>query len=175
MREKISGLILFAAAAAVFVVLIKVADWLPEAMQEGTIRKYGSIEEVERKLNIKDIFVPSYFPQGYIWPPSVILAQGKPFRAVVMEFKDKASGATALLISQSDSKSFVPDEKIKIVELKEKAAYDLKGRDAVLETGACKNNEPCSRISWNEGDCRIYVVMRATPFELIRIANSMLH
>jgi hypothetical protein len=179
MKEKkhrnISGLLLFMAAVGVLIVVLTVLNWVPKVIQPGTMRGYSSVQDVERKLHFKDIMVPSYFPEGYVWPPSTILAQGEPFKAVVMEFKDERSGKTALIISQSDSDYFTPDENIRIVQFKEKASYDLKGRKARIEAGTCKDDTPCSQISWHEGDSRILAVMRGRPLDLIRISESMLH
>ena len=58
--------------------------------------------------------------------------------------------------------------------IKEQATYPLKGRSAILEVGSGVKGEPCSRISWREKDVRITVLARLTPFELMKVAESML-
>jgi len=63
---------------------------------------------------------------------------------------------------------------MEISRVRERATYPLKGRSAILEVGFCGNGEPCSRISWREKNVRITVLARLTPFELLKVAESML-
>lgn len=174
--KKFFSFFYFIVTIAILIAALKIINWLPMTFQEETMRRYSSIEEVRSKLNIRDIFVPSYFPQNLTWPPSEILAQTKPFIAIVMEFRDVEKGDTALIITQASSdKDFVPDKKIRILQVKERVAYSLKGRDAKLEVGVCKDDLPCSQISWKEGRYRINTKMKSTPHELIKIVDSMIH
>jgi len=175
MSQRIRGFFYFSIAIVILVATLKVMNYLPMVIQPDSIRRYGSIEEVKSRLNIKDVYVPSYFPQGLIWPPSEILAQNKPFTAVTMEFKNAEKKGIALIISQSASANFKPDEKIRIQRLKEKVGYPLRGRDMVLEAGVCENEQPCSRIIWREGRYTITVSAKAEPPELMKIVESMIH
>ena len=102
MNKKIARFLSFALMIGLLIVALKVVNWLPLAMQQETVRRYDSIEEVRAALNMKDIYVPSYFPQQIIWPPSAILAQSKPFSAIVMEFTRADKRNIALVISQSE-------------------------------------------------------------------------
>jgi hypothetical protein len=173
--RKIVGFLSFVLALALLVGALKVMNWLPSVVQEGFVSEYKDIEDVRDKLKIKDIYVPSYFPQPVKWPPSAIWAQTRPFTAIVMEFKNVENGDIELTISQVSAKArFIPDNKIKIEQVREKVDYSLKGRKALLEVGACENEERCSLISWIEGKYRITVAMKSPPFELIKIAESML-
>jgi len=174
MKKKLLGLLYFALTLAILVAALKVTNWLPTAFQEGLMKKYSTVDEVRTKLHLKDVYVPSYFPQSYGWPPSTILAQSKPFVAIVMEFRNVQTADVALVISQTAEKSFTPDKKILFVHIKEKVDYSLKGRPAVLEVGKCKDDVPCSRISWDEGAYRMTVEMKSAPFDLLKIADSML-
>lgn len=174
MKKKLLGLLYFALTLVILVVVLKATNWLPTAFQEGLMKKYSSVDEVRTKLHLKDVYVPSYFPQSYGWPPSTILAQSKPFVALVMEFRNVQTAEVALVISQTAEKSFTLDKKILLVQIKEKVDYLLKGRAAVLEVGKCKDDVPCSRISWKEGVYSMTVEMKSTPFDLLKIADSML-
>lgn len=176
MPKKIFSFFYFLVTIAILIGALKIINWLPATLQKDSMRRYSSIEEVRSRLNIKEILIPSYFPQSLAWPPSEILAQGKPFLAIVMEFKHIKKGDIALIISQAASdRTFIPNKEIRILEIKERFRYPLKGRDAMLEAGVCKDDEPCSHISWNEGKYRINVLMKATPHDLIKIADSMIH
>jgi hypothetical protein len=109
-----------------------------------------------------------------MWPPSEILAQGKPYPAVLMIFKDVKTKAIALVISQGTADAFSANTLIPFVQVTRKVPFDLKTRKAILEVGSCKDDEPCSRLSWSENNFRTVITMKSPPFELIRIAESML-
>jgi hypothetical protein len=173
-RAKIRSFLYFLLAVAAVFVVLKTLNWLPSVLQKDTMRRYGSLEEMRAALNIKDMYVPSYYPPSISWPPSEILAQAKPFPAVIMVYNRAGSGDAVLVVSQAAAERPFPDAAVKIVQSKEKVPYLLKGRNALLEVGLCRNAETCSRIAWNEGGTAIAVTMKSTPFELIRIAESML-
>ncbi|HAM52238.1 MAG TPA: hypothetical protein DCP92_16670 [Nitrospiraceae bacterium] len=174
-REKIFGGFSFAILIAGVIIALKIMNWLPTAFQEGVMKRYDSIEQVRAALNIKEIYIPTYFPQSLTWPPSLILAQSKPFEAVIIGFNSVGKDDITLIISQSAASGFSPDEKIKLVHIKDLIKYSLKGRDALIEVGTDKNGALCSRIAWIEGNFRIRVTLKSTPFDLIKIAESMVH
>lgn len=170
---KVQGFAYFVLSVIAIVVVLKTLNWLPMVLQEGTLRPYGSIEEVKSKLNIKDMYVPSYFPQSISWPPSKILAQTKPSVATLLIFDRPGKVGPALVISQSVSERFSPDMLIKIVQIKERVPYQLDGKKALLEVGFCEKDEPCSRITWVEGIYTITITMKSLPIDLVQIAKSM--
>jgi hypothetical protein len=172
MAKKFVSFFYFAITIVILVAILKIANYLPMALQKDTMRKYKSIEEVKSKLNIRDVYIPSYFPQDLVWPPSTILAQDKPFVAIILEVNHTEKGDIALIISQSASTHFIPDEKIKILRINERVNYPFKGRDMTLEAGICKKEEPCSRIIWDEGRYRINVTARSTP-DLMKIESMI--
>lgn len=174
MNKTLSGALSFALVIAIIIVALMVMNWVPLSLQQETIRRYATVEEVRAALLAKDLSVPSYFPQQIKWPPSMILAQGKPFFASVMEFTREDTGDIALVISQSEGEALSVENPIDIIVVKEKVQYAMQGRDALLTVGACGNDEPCSGITWQEGKYTMTVLMRSTPFELMRIVESML-
>jgi len=168
--------LLFAAAVAAIILLLRLFNWIPWVMQQDTLRPYSHIDLVRNKLHIQEIYVPAYFPKHLRWPPSEILAQKTPFTAIIMEFRDEETGDTILMTSQTaKGRRPVWDKKIEIQRVQEQVTYSLKGRKAVLTVGQCGNGEPCSGISWDEGKYRIDVLMKSGPFDLIGIAESMIH
>ncbi|HET6515747.1 MAG TPA: hypothetical protein VFG09_11355 [Thermodesulfovibrionales bacterium] len=174
MGRKFLSFAAFAATVSAVIVLFKILNWMPSIIEGGLLKRYGSIDEVRTKLQFTEIYVPSYFPQRFAWPPSSVLAQTSPYRAIVMEFRDREKGEVALTIVQSASESFRPDKQIVMVQTKERERYPLKGRDADLEVGVCKNEEPCSKISWKEGQYSITVTMKSVASDLTRLAESMI-
>ena len=174
MAGKRFGLLAFLAGVAILVAVLKVANWLPTAMQRDVLRRYGSIEDVRSSVNLGDIYVPSYYPQELGWPPSAIFAQGRPFPALVMEFVRAGGREAALVVSQSASSRPLLDGRIRMDRVQESVRYSLKGRDAVLSVGVSSRGEQVSRIVWTEGKYRIDLAAKAPPVELIKVAESML-
>jgi hypothetical protein len=174
MDKKIPAFFSFALMIGILIIALKVMNWLPLAMQKETIRRYASVEEVRAALGMKEIYVPSYFPQQITWPPATILAQGRPFSAIVMEFTRADKRNVALVISQSEGGALNVENPIKITTVTENVRYAIKGRDASLTVGTCGIDEPCSGITWNEGKYTMTVLMMSTPFELTKIVESMI-
>jgi hypothetical protein len=174
MDKKIPAFFSFALMIGLLIVALTIVNWLPLAMQKETIRQYASVEEVRAALGIKEIYVPSYFPQQITWPPATILAQSRPFSAIVMEFTRADKRNIALVISQSEDGALNVENPIKITNVTENVRYAIKGRDAALTVGTCGNDEPCSGITWNEGKYTMTVLMKSAPFELTKIAESMI-
>jgi hypothetical protein len=164
----------FAATVAVVVAMLKAANWLPTVIEDGLVRPYATVEDARQTLHLREIYVPSYFPQRLAWPPARILAQSKPHVALVMEFKDRERGEIALTISQSERAPLYVDKKLEITKVTETVPYRLKGRSTVLAVGVCGETDTCSRLAWTEGTLRIEAVMRSSPAELLRIADSMI-
>ncbi len=164
----------FAAAVGILAAGLKLVNWVPLAAQKDLLRKYNDIQEVKTELGIRDIIVPSYFPQSLAWPPSAVLAQGKPYPAAVMEFGQIGTRDVVLVISQARADDFRADDKIRITQRKDRVDYSLKGRNSVLEIGFCSKGEACSRVSWKEGDVRIDVMAKSSTSEMLKVAESML-
>ncbi len=174
MRPRVHGLLYFLLAIAAVIIALQILHWLPMVLQKDTLRKYGSVEEVRTKLNIKELYVPSYFPQSITWPPTEILAQARPYPAVLMVFNRAGTQDATLIVSQAASDAFPGHILITFDRITENVPYLLKDRKAFLEVGTCKNADSCSRLTWTEGTSRITLTMKSPPFELIRIAESML-
>lgn len=152
---------------------IKLLSWAPGMIQQDTIREYESLADVHESLGIEDIFTPSYFPQNIQWPPSEIIAQKKPFVAVITAYAEKDTGKRLLVIQQSRTNTFVPDEGIGMSDIKEVADHDVNGKLAKIEAGSCTDGSACSSITWKEGGYHIRIVMKSHPLELLKIAESL--
>ncbi len=175
MRARLNALFYFVLTIAAVLLTLKVLNWLPFVLDQETLRPYAGIEEVRSKLNLRDILVPSYFPETITWPPAKILAQAKPYPGVLMVFnKTGKQDDFVLVISESTSGDFPGGRSLPSLTVKQKVPYELVGRKALLEAGACDGREPCSRIIWTEDRLHIMILMKDSPVELIRIAESML-
>ncbi len=167
------GILSFGLAVAALIVLLKVLNWFPAAIQNNMLREYSGIEQVKSTLRITDIFVPSYFPEQIGWPPSKILAQDKPFPAVLMEFKRRGTDQIVLVLSQSKGGTIKSEHSLEPVVIKESAPFTLHNSPAMLVVGECSDHEVCSMITWNEGGYTLSASMRSSPFDLRDIAKSM--
>lgn len=177
MRNKFQGFLAFVVGMVVLVIALKTLNWLPLVAQKDLLRRYGDFEEMRAELGIRQVLVPSYFPEDFRWPPTVIIAQGKPYPAVILEFGRGGKGKNqeiGLVIYQATADDFSPGGTLEISQILEKMAYPLKGRDALLEVGTGARGESCARISWREEEFRVTVLARSTPFEVIKVAESML-
>src|SRR5512136_78577 len=150
-KKMLRSLLLFVAAALVLLALLVIAKRVPTLKQQNFIRQYASVEEVKRVLELDRVLVPTYFPEGVAWPPTVILAQKKPYEAVIMEFRKAEKAETTLVIVQSSLQGrYSQLERIPMVEVEEETTYPLKGRRAELQVGTCPGGTACSRISWDD-------------------------
>ena len=176
MKKTLRGLLVMLLLAGLAVALLAAANRLPFLMQKGFARQYDSLEDAKQALGLDNVLVPAYFPEGITWPPSLILAQKKPYTAVVMEFKKAEATETALIVIQSSSDGGDGQlQRIKLSQLKEETRYRLKGKMVLLQVGTCGSDLPCSRMTWQDGGLHRTVLLMSSPFELIRIAESMIH
>jgi hypothetical protein len=175
MKKRLLGLVIFLMAVAALIGSLKVLNWTPGLLQEGLPSIYASIDEVRSRLHIRNIYIPSYYPQGLHWPPQRITAQSKPYQMIVMEFTREEDSSVSLAISQTALPHRPPQATIEMVQTNERVSFPLKGRDALLEVGQCRNNEQCCRVSWNEPPYYVQVAMVAAPSEIVKIAESMIY
>jgi hypothetical protein len=173
-RRHAKSLLTFLTFTGVLIVALKLIDWLPGAFQPGAVRRYASIAEARAILGIPKIYVPAYFPKTLEWPPSRVLAQKKPFAAVIMEFRRVNSREVALVVTQTSSRRLRQRPEIQLQHIQQTSSVSLKGRESVVERGFCDDGEPCSEITFTEGDLWISIQMRSSAEELLVLAGSML-
>lgn len=173
MRRNLAGLAVFLLLAGGITLGLTVLNRVPLYAEKGVVRQYGSIDEAGRALGMKEVLAPAYYPEGLGWPPTAVFAQGKPFRAILMEFGDGAGGDPSLVISESESGSFPPG-RLRFESVTERTDYGLKGRKAVLEVGRSTDGSELSRVTWSERGKTVVVTAKYPPFELLRTAESML-
>ena len=174
MKRILGGMLVFLTMIAILTGLLQLLNWIPSAVQDGAFQRYASIDEVRAHLKIHTVYAPVYYPRTVQWPPSLIAAQTRPYPAVVTEFvKSDDSGETILVITQTALPHPPLVEKLRLTAIRESVSYEFKGRTALLEVGVCRRDEQCCRITWNEENVGIALVMRSSPVELVRVAESM--
>jgi len=163
-------------ATAAVVAFLVTANRLPFLVQEDFPQQFASLDEAKRTIGLDNVLIPAYFPEGISWPPSFIFAQKRPYKVLVMEFKDTLSGTPKLIIIQSSTAGSITQyQRIRLAVVKQETEYGLKGNNALLQIGTCENTLPCSQITWQDGAERCTVLLMSSPFEVIKIAESMIH
>lgn len=157
------------------IAFIVMMNWLPWQIQQNTARQFHSIDAAKIATGIEYVMVPVYIPEGILWPPKLIVAQKKPFYALVMEFINaKTKDVELFIIQSSTEKAEKRFQKIDFVEMKEETEYILKGRKAILQVGDCKGGIECSKLMWQENEMYCSVFLMSSSFNLIRVAESMI-
>ena len=175
MKRTLGGMLVFLAMTAILTGLLQLLNWIPSAVQDGAFQRYASIDEVRAHLKIGMVYTPVYYPRTVQWPPSLIAAQTRPYPAVVIEFvRSDDPRETVLVITQTALPHPPLVEKLRLAAVRESVRYEFKGRTAHLEVGVCRKDEQCCRMTWNEENVGIVLVMRSSPVELVRIAESMI-
>ncbi len=171
----LSGLLWMSVLSGLVIALILIFNWLPSQIQQNTAQQYNTIEAAKKAAGVNNILVPVYIPEYISWPPSLILAQKKPFHAVVMDFKNIRTNYTHLFIIQSSSQeSEARFQKLAFTEVLEETEYILKGKNALLIVGECNRRVECSKIIWQDGGIYCSVFLMSSSFDLIKIAESMI-
>ncbi len=170
----IAGFAVFGIMVVILIGMLQLANWVPSAIDEGSLRRYRSIEDVRSHLKIHPVYEPVYYPRSVLWPPRIVAAQTHPYAAVALEYRKRDSEETALTITQTALPHPPLAESIRLASLRARASFSLKGRTAVLESGVCRGSDECSRLTWEDGPFRFSLVMTEAPLELVRLAESML-
>lgn len=166
---KIKSVIRFGSSVILFIIALWLINLLSGELEKDTLRSYKTIDEVRTILD--DIIIPTYFPESLLWPPSRLLASKRPYRTVIMEFRDKNKNLH-LVITESE-KDDIKASDLYLTEVHETLQHRIKNRNVLIITGKC-NKERCSKIFWKEGRYFINITIRSDPFELLRLAESMM-
>jgi hypothetical protein len=169
------GLLLIIVMAAVVVAFLALVNRLPSLIHDDFLKKFDSLEGAKRSLGFDDeMLIPRYFPEAISWPPSLILAQKKPYKAVVIEFMEVKTMKPALIIIQSASQDGITQlQRIVMTGLDEETEFSLNGKSALLQVGLCGYGNTCSRMTWQDHGLHYTVLLMSSPFELVKIAESM--
>jgi hypothetical protein len=164
----------FTVTILIVLLVLKLLNWLPSALQDEGIKKYSSVDDVRTALKIPKVYIPAYFPEYITWPPAEIFAQRRPFPLVMMHFTHRDSKSFALSLFQVDSRAaFEPKYKSDVMYVKKESPITIKGRAGILVLAVCSGRERCNRISWEEGIYRITLIADDTPEQMVRMAESM--
>lgn len=167
----------FAGSVLLLIVALIAIRHISGVLQKESLRSYKGIEELQK--NFEGLIIPTYFPESLKWPPSRIVAQKRPYMAVAIELKDKENNI-ALVLTESEKEDFRLHS-LSIKDPIEILPHDIKGRKAILRVGSCAHvlkpagTKVCSDLTWKEGKYYVNITISSGPFELLKIAESMIH
>jgi hypothetical protein len=173
--KMLRGLLWMLLATGGVLAFLIMVNQLPSLVQKDFPRQFVSLDEAKRSIGFDNVLVPAYFPEGISWPPSFIFAQKRPYKVLVMEFKDALGTPTLIIIQSTISGNITQFQRIKLAVVKQETEYRLKGKNALLQIGTCDNTVPCSQIAWQDRGESCTVLLMSSPFEAIKIAESMIH
>lgn len=174
MREHLKGIVIFAVMALILLGALRLLSWIPEAFDPGSFRRFDTVEEARSHTKIGQIYLPAFYPPSVIWPPTLIGAQTHPYPAVITEFSGKDAAGVYLTITQTAKTHRPLKARVYLTSTREQVRYPFKGRNALLEVGACEDGSRCSRFSWEEDAYSMALIIRSAPTELVRMAESMI-
>ncbi|GAB4483376.1 MAG: hypothetical protein OHK006_04180 [Thermodesulfovibrionales bacterium] len=165
----------FLATIAVAVLLLKLLNWLPGAVQKDNLRKYHSVDEARTALKIKRIYTPTYFPEHIQWPPIEIFAQKRPFLMVAMHFLHATNRELALSIYQGEGRAlFEPQPVWDVLYVRKESSVLVNGREGRLVLAVCQGNRRCNRLSWNADGLGFTIIADDSPEQILKLAESMI-
>ncbi len=170
MRKK---LCLSIGALAIFVLLLKIANWLPLMISEGSVRRYPDVETARKAAWMDRVYLPSFFPERIEWPPTEIFGRRKPAPAVLMHFRNRENGRIVLSISQHATGSAPIPSRIDPAEVMARKDVTLKSLPAELSLAVCRDGHPCNTLTWRQDGAVLRVVDRGPVDELREICESM--
>ncbi len=167
--------IVFGIMVAVFAAILNLLNWVPSILQKEGVRKFKTIEDVKGELKLGRLFLPSYFPQYLIWPPSEIYGRKKPAKMVLMHFVNYNKKDVVLSVMQAESSDPHPlRSRIEPVKTRKRESKLIKGRRGDLSLALCSGGEPCNTVTWEEDGYTLTIIAKDSVEELLKIAESMM-
>jgi hypothetical protein len=167
--------IIFGAMVVAVTVLLGLLNWVPTIFRGEGVRRYKTIEDAKAELKLNKLFLPSYFPQYLIWPPSEIYGRRKPARMVLMHFVNYDRKDVVLSVMQAESGDPQPlKSRIEPVKTRKREGILIKGRKGELSLALCAGGEPCNSVTWEAEGYTFTIIAKDSVKELLKIAESVI-
>lgn len=156
-------------AAIALATLDSVPTWLHG--EPRGIRRAGSIEEAERRLQAR-VIVPSYFPDSLRWPPSTVRFTRDDGGSVALTFLGKDGGPALVLAQTTGERATLPDGiRGRLAVIQQQSAPVA--ADAVLSRVVAEDGTLWNQLEWTAGG-RHHLLRGRGPLEdLFRMARSI--
>lgn len=167
------------AVVSIFLVLVGAAavlasfDALPRWLQGEPrgVRRVVSVEEAERYLHAR-VFLPSFFPDTYRWPPSSVHVTRDDGGAVVLAFEAR-DGTPALLLAETVSgMAEVPARLLPESAVIQKQRAALSG-DGTLSRIVSEDGTLWNQLEWTLAGRRFLMQGKGSSEVLVRMARSI--
>ena len=136
--------------------------------------RYGSVEEVERRLGAR-LLLPAYFPETLEWPPATIRLLAGPPPSVVLSFAGRKGSGQRLVIYYQISGGAGPilPEPLPPGQVLHTTTVSLQGSEGELSRIASEDGEIWHALSWEKEGRRIALRFKGPLGELLKMARSM--
>src|SRR3989304_7406911 len=150
---------------------------VPSYIQESEEKFYSTVEESEYALGLR-IFLPSYFPEYLIWPPSEIKVVRKPYLTISLVFISRSYSSPSLVIHQivSDTSKSKKEVGLDFMEPKrpfQETQVSVGGAKGILIVGMGEDGKRWAQLSWRTADRKIVVIANCSVEDLLKIARSI--
>lgn len=146
---------------------------VPSYLQESKEKSYNNIEEAEYALGLR-IFLPSYFPEYLIWPPSEIKVVRKPSLTISLVFLSRSRRNPSLVFHQIFSS--IKEVKPSFTELKrplQESRVSVGEVNGTLITGTGEDGKRWMQLNWRAADRRMILIANCSVEDLLKIARSI--
>lgn len=147
---------------------------IPTFIQESEDKFYSNIEEAEYAIGLR-IFLPSYFPEYLIWPPSEIKVVRKPSILISLVFLSRSPRSPSLVIHQIVSNK---SKKMELDFMKPKRPFQetqvsIGGAGGTLIVGMGEDGKRWVHLGWKAGDRTMVLIANCSVEDVLKIARSV--
>jgi hypothetical protein len=156
-------------AVATLAVLDAVPRWLHG--EPRGVRRVASVEDAERRLQARAV-LPSYFPDAYVWPPSVVRVSREEGGAVGMTFTDRGGAPTLVYAQTMASPGPLPAGLVGRAAVIQQQSAAL-GEQGTLSRVVAEDGALWNQLEWTARERRFLLRSRGSLEEMLRMARSV--
>lgn len=162
----------FLASVLLLAGLLRLLGYLPELLDSGTLRRFGSLQSARGGLGSSTL-LPSYFPEHLAWPATEVLGGRRPHVTLVLHFADRGTGELDLALSQGEPGAILLPTRLEPARVLATEELELRGTVALVETAVCADGRPCNRVRGSVDGRPFELVSRGPLDELVRVARTL--
>ncbi len=135
------------------------------------VRRLQGVDEAERRLKAR-LYLPSYFPDRYRWPPSSVrLLLGDP-ASVALGFEAREGGLALQLGQTVGGEGTVSPLVLPPADVLQQWAVRLGDREGTLARVVGQDGAVWHEVAWRQGGRTLVLRGKAGVEELLRMARS---
>jgi hypothetical protein len=156
-------------AVALLAVLDAVPGWMHG--EPRGVRRVASVEEAEKRLQVRTV-LPSYFPDTFVWPPSMVRITREDGGAVGMTFTDRSGVPTLVFAQTVTSAGALPAGLVGRAAVIQQQSASL-GEEGTLARVVAEDGALWNQLEWTARDRRFLLRGRGSLEEMLRMARSV--